>query len=56
MVKVQRGEPVLAPHFKVVQEDNFMAKVDAVVEALSVRTNLTGCAFANTPTIAWNKY
>lgn len=38
MVKVQRGDPVLPPHFKVVQEDNFMAKVNEVVEALSVST------------------
>lgn len=38
MVKVQRGEPLLnlQPNSKIVQEPNFTAKVDAVVEALSV--------------------
>lgn len=55
MVKVQRGEPVLPPQFKVVQEDSFMAKVDAVVEALSVRTSLAGCAFITTTKLAWDK-
>lgn len=33
MLRVQRGEHILP---KVVQEDNFMGKVDQVVEALSV--------------------
>lgn len=40
MADVQRGDPVLPPNFKVVQEDNFMAKVDEVVEALRVSDSL----------------
>lgn len=46
---------MLPPHFKVVQEDNFMAKVDEVVEALSVSTGLQGCALFTLARLAGDK-
>lgn len=36
MLKVQSGEPVTAPDFKVVQASNFAAKVSDVVAVLEV--------------------
>lgn len=45
MLRVQRGVHIRA---KVVQEDNFMTKVNQVVEALSVSHLLTGYADTTT--------
>lgn len=39
--KVQSGEPVTTPDFKVVQEPTFEAKVNEVVAALSVSSGPT---------------
>lgn len=45
MLRVQRGEHILP---KVVQEDDFMTKVDGVVEALSVGHLATAYSGTNT--------
>lgn len=46
MKKVQAGEAVTTPDFKVVQEQNFAAKVNEVVAALNVSRGPTDVKLA----------